>query len=101
MKKQLTWKKKVKMNNTPKYWKQYLDCLEDAYQEALTEWEKEGIKKVEQYRTRPWYQKIMQTEENVIEWHEWDKPYQPEKASVVGYYTWDVNIRKKKKNART
>lgn len=88
------------MSDTPKHWKKYLDSLEEDYQKALDKWAEEAVEEVEEYQARPWYQKIMHSEDDIKMWHEWEKPcrsfYEP---SIVGYYNWDVN--RKKKNART
>ena len=87
------------MSDTPKYWKKYLEYLEAKYEKDLDQWEKDSIAKMEEYQARPWYQKIMQSEDDIKMYNEWDKPeksYDCYKPTIVGYYNWDVNERKKK-----
>lgn len=79
-------------SDTPKHWGAYLKHLNAKFDKDMQEWEADHVMLDAEYDKRPWYLKIMQTKEDVLMWHEMDKPskswgYKPE---LIDYYNWTV-----------
>lgn len=90
------------MSDTPKHWKQYLDSLDARFEKDMKDWEKEK-KEIEASKNETWAEKLFDHKSTRLEHHEWDKPYRGERTydpSLIDYFNWDVNERKKK-NVRT
>lgn len=83
-------------SDTPKYWGEYLQHLEDTYQAELKAYKRSLKATREEVRNWPWWKRAWT---NDGQWKIWeaevlDMP-SPHKPSIIGYYNWETTSRGK------